>query len=176
MRFPPNIRGYLSKPFGGIPGDGFTVISLSDDFDTTFGVAPGVVIAPPTGPSLEFTPEASSRYAIISNLTVVTSAAGIAPQVGVIWPTGLSGAGAVSVLNTNLTTAFSRNNRDQGVNFSTNLGTVPSATNGYMMQVRANMVTGAGVAGNFQLTLKSEDGINVVTCAAGSWMAYRKMN
>lgn len=175
MKFPPNIRGYLSKPFGGVAGDGFIVLATSDDFDTTNGVAPGDPIVPPTGPSLEFTPDASSRYAIIANLIVVSTAAGVAPQVGIIWPTGLAGYGSSSLLNTNLTTAFSRNNRDQGVNYSSNLGTLPSTGDGYMVQMRANMVTGATVSGNFQATLKSEDGIKVVTCAAGSWLAYRKM-
>lgn len=175
MRFPPNIRGYLSKPFGGTGGDGFTVITTTTDFDTTNGVAPGDPIIPASGPSLEFTPEDNSVYAIIANVIVVLSAAGVAPQLGVIWPTALSGAGSASILNTNLTTAFSRNNRNQGVNFSSIVATMPSVGNGYMAQLRANLVTGV-VASNFQMSLKSENGIDVVTCAAGSWMAYRKMN
>ena len=145
---------------------GWTYVVLGSNCDDSDGT-------PTLCSGLSFTPGTNKTYDIRGQLLCSTANAAIGCRPGIQFPTGMTDGVGQITCSSSLTGATVAN-LTHGTNGECN-SSGAADTNAFPAQVTSTLVTGAGVSGDFGITLKNESGATTVTIRAGSWIAYREI-
>lgn len=140
----------------------WTYVILGSDFTTDQATA--------QDSGLKFTPAVSKTYVVEAQVGLRAVVAGVCPRPGVDWNTNDDGWALLQwTESTTPTLAVGTT----GTDFSLDPVVPIDTTSTYPASMQATLVTGAGAAGTFGLTLKSETGGSNVTMKKGSWLRYK---
>jgi len=171
-RLPAGSTGQTLVIAGGVPAwtsphGSWTTITLSQDFTTTSASNTNVT-------DFYFTPGANKTYLVQGMFLLRTATTTVGARPGIAWPTGLTDGTARVEASSSLTASTIRSwGAKTGANSaSTGLATTADSHFG---NIEALLIAGAGVSGNFQITLASETAGTTVTMKAGSFFMYREL-
>lgn len=131
--------------------------------------------APSNVTGMAFTPEAGGVYEICAKMMLRTTSIAAGVQFGWSIPTGLDD-GAITAVNPQAETSQRLDQRDMLSSWQSFAGSLPNANRSYLATLDAIIVAGAGVSGDFALTLRSETAGETATIRAGSFMRWRRIN
>lgn len=146
--------------------DGWTYVTLANDFVTSSGTAVDV-----TG--LAFTPGANKRYAFEANLLTRTATATVGPRPGLAWPTGMTDGGVTIKQPSSATAELTANGNISGAVLVA-VGGVPTTTGSWLATINGMVIAGASPSGTVKVQLASETAGTNVTIKAGSFLRYRE--
>jgi len=141
-------------------------VKLDADFTTSSATAVDV-----TG--LGFTPLPDQSYEIVGCFGIKASSATVGPRPGIAWPTGLTDQWAMMLAADATVTTGVRRGWGQATDAAVAVTGLPDATYTYYADLRAVILAGSSVSGDFKITLTSETGGTDVTMKAGSFIRYR---
>ncbi len=147
-------------------GSGFTDVRLTSDFTTTSTTSVNV-----TG--LTFTPVANKTYQIIGKFLLRSDATSTGVRPGVTVPTGTTDV-VIQYFHPTSTGVTTNFNTISGTNLVTDAVSSIGASNVALGSLEAVLVSGPTPSGSFQVTLRSETGVNV-TMRAGSFLSIREI-
>lgn len=148
--------------------DLWTQVILISDFTTTNSSNTNVT-------DFKFTPDIDSLYFIEMFFLIQTTNTSCGPRPGISWPSNLitNGATLFSPISSTGLTYINWNGSSTANTGSTALNT---ANIDYLSKGYALLKSGPITSGDFQITLASEDGTNVVQMTEGSFFKYRKIS